>query len=77
MRQPATRDACAGRLRSRPKGTWEMVPIPFLHIWSFKGDQVCSVFDYFAGIEVRRRGLEKVRRRIRWWRRPGQAEAAG
>jgi hypothetical protein len=66
-----------GRFHSRPRGTWERIPIPFLHIWTVSGDQVLSVFDYFAGIEVRRRGLERVGRRFRWWRRADGAEAAG
>jgi hypothetical protein len=65
-----------GRLRSRPRGTWEMIPIPFLHVWTVSGDEVVSVFDYLAGIEVRRRGPEKGRR-ARWWRRTDEEEAAG
>ena len=66
-----------GRFHSRPRGTWEMVPIPFLHIWTVSGDQVVSVMDYFAGIEVRRRGMERVGRRIKWWRREDEGRAAG
>ena len=58
-----------GRYRTRPRGTWEVVPLPFIHIWSVAGEQVEGVFDYLAGIEVHRRGAESPRRRLRWWRR--------
>jgi hypothetical protein len=64
----------AGRFRTRPLGTWEVVPLPFIHIWSVgDNDQVRSVFDYFAGIEVKRRADVRPRRGWRLWRR---AEAA-
>lgn len=65
-----------GRFRSRPRGTWEMIAIPFIHIWTFSGDQVVSVFDYFAGIVVERRQAVDARRRFHWWRRGGEAEHA-
>jgi hypothetical protein len=64
----------SGRFRTRPRGTWEIVPLPFIHIWSVDEDeQVRGVFDYLAGIEVRRRSDLRVRRGWRFWRR---AEAA-
>lgn len=47
-----------GRFRARVRGSWEIVPLPFIHVWTFTGDQVRDVFDYFAGVEVRR--LEDV-----------------
>jgi hypothetical protein len=58
-----------GKFRTRPRGTWEVVPLPFIHIWTVdEDDRVRGVFDYLAGIEVRRR--EDVRRRDwRFWRR--------
>jgi hypothetical protein len=59
----------SGRFRTRPRGTWEVIPLPFIHIWSVDDEQVRGVFDYLAGIEVRRRGDERPRRRFRWWRR--------
>jgi hypothetical protein len=52
-----------GRYRLRPRGTWEVVTLPFLHIWSFAGDEVETVYDYISGIELRRRCAENVRRR--------------
>jgi hypothetical protein len=47
--------------------------LPFIHVWSVDDqDQVRGVFDYLAGIEVKR--LEDVRRREwRFWRRRGAA----
>jgi hypothetical protein len=64
----------SGRFRTRPRGTWEIIPLPFIHIWSVdEDDQVRGVFDYLAGIEVRRRSDLRPRRRWRMWRR---AEAA-
>lgn len=64
----------SGRFRTRPRGTWEIIPLPFIHIWSVDEDgQVRGVFDYLAGIEVKRRSdLRPPRRRRCWWR----AEAA-
>jgi hypothetical protein len=51
-----------GRFRARPKGSWDVLRLPFVHVWSVDGhDQVRAVFDYLAGIEVKR--LEDVRPR--------------
>ena len=58
-----------GRFRARPRGTWEVIPLPFIHIWSVADEQVEAVFDYLGGVEVRRRGAERPRRGLRWWRR--------
>jgi hypothetical protein len=52
----------AGRFRTRPRGTWEVMPLPFIHVWNLWGEEVEGVFDYLAGIEVRRRGTERPRR---------------
>ncbi|NLE22012.1 MAG: hypothetical protein GX624_04430 [Actinobacteria bacterium] len=60
----------AGRFRTRPRGTWEVIPLPFVHIWSVdRDDQVRGVFDYLAGIEVRRKTDVERRRGWRFWRR--------
>jgi hypothetical protein len=64
----------AGRFRTRPRGTWEVVRLPFIHIWSVGDDQVRGVFDYLAGIEVKRRADVRPRRGWRFGRR---AEATG
>ena len=50
-----------GRFRARLRGTWEVIPTPFIHVWSFADGQVKAVFDYFSGVELRR--VEDVRRR--------------
>lgn len=61
-----------GRFRTRPKGTWEVIKLPFIHIWSVgEGDQVRGVFDYLAGIEVKRREDVRPRRVWRLRRRSG------
>lgn len=59
----------AGKFRTRLKGSWEVMGLPFIHIWSVgEDDQVRSVFDYLAGIEVKRR--DDVRQHgLRSWRR--------
>jgi len=66
-----------GMFRSRPKGTWEVMPLPFVHIWRFDDqEQVRGVFDYFAGVEVVRLEDVRARRRRRFWR-DGDASAHG
>ncbi len=61
-----------GRFRTRPKGTWEVIKLPFIHIWSVgEDDQVRGVFDYLAGIEVKRREDVRPRRGWRLRRRSG------
>jgi hypothetical protein len=75
--QRHSRLVVGGRFRTRPRGAWEVVPLPFIHIWSVAGEQVEAVFDYLAGIEVRRRGTQRPGRRILWWRRPDDTRAAG
>ena len=65
----------AGRFRTRPRGSWEVIPLPFIHIWSVgDDDQVRGVFDYLAGIEVKRRADVPARRGLRFWRRADAAE---
>jgi hypothetical protein len=58
--QKKSRLVVGGRFRARLRGTWEVIPLPFIHVWSFTDDQVKGVFDYFGGVEVRR--LEDVRK---------------
>ena len=60
----------SGRFRTRPRGTWEIIPLPFIHIWTVgEDDQVRGVLDYLAGIEVKRKSDIRSRRRWRFWRR--------
>jgi hypothetical protein len=67
--QKKSRLVVGGRFRARLRGTWEVVPMPFIHVWGFADDQVRTVFDYFGGVEVRR--LEDVQnggwRGLRVW----------
>jgi len=62
-----------GTYRTRLRGTWEVLPVPFIHIWDFAGDQVESVLDYLSGIEVVRGEASRVRRRRSWPLRRGHA----
>jgi hypothetical protein len=66
----------AGRFRTRPRGTWEVMALPFIHVWNLgTDDQVRGVFDYLGGIEVKRRSdVRPPRRRWRFWRRPEATE---
>ena len=43
-----------GHIRVRPRGGWDVLPVPFAHIWKVAGDKVVSVRSYLDGIEVRR-----------------------
>lgn len=43
-----------GHIRVRPRGGWDVLPLPFAHIWKVAGDKVVSVRSYLDGIEVRR-----------------------
>ena len=72
--QRTCRLVVGGRFRARLRGTWEVIPLPFVHIWSFADGQVQAVFDYFGGVELRRRGYVRPRRGWRFWRR---ADALG
>ena len=60
----ARRLVVAGRFRTRPRGTWEVVPLPFIHIWSVADDEVKGVFDYLAGIEVQAQGRRAAAARV-------------
>ncbi len=43
-----------GRFRTRPRGSWDVMAVPFVHIWCFAGGRVVRVIDYLAGVELRR-----------------------
>jgi hypothetical protein len=77
--QKKSRLVVGGKFRARLRGTWEVIPVPFIHVWNLTDDQVKAVFDYFAGVEVRRledaqhsgwRGL-RVWLGLRAWRHAG------
>lgn len=59
-----------GRYRTRMRGSWDVIALPFLHIWNLAGDEVESVTDYLGDLEVLRRGAAQARRRWSWpWQR--------
>ena len=43
-----------GHYRVRVRGTWEMVELPFGHVWSFADGRVKSVHNVLDGFELRR-----------------------
>jgi hypothetical protein len=49
-----TRLAVGGRFRVRVRGTWEVLEVPFDHVWSFAGGRVQSVHNVLDGFELRR-----------------------
>jgi hypothetical protein len=69
--QQKCRLVVGGRFRARLRGTWEVMPLPFIHVWSLGDDQVQAVFDYFGGVELRRREdvRPRPRRGLLFWRR--------
>ena len=44
----------SGHFRVRPRGSWEVVVLPFSHIWNFAGGRVDKVASLLDGIEIRR-----------------------
>jgi hypothetical protein len=69
--QRTCRLVVGGRFRARLRGTWEVIPLPFVHVWTIGDDQVRAVFDYFGGVELRRREDAEKRRGWRFWPRAG------
>lgn len=45
-----------GHFRCRPKGGWEVLRLPFAHIWTILQGKVVSVVSYVDGIEIERAG---------------------
>lgn len=43
-----------GRFRARPRGSWDVMALPFVHIWCFDGDRLYRVIDCLGGVELRR-----------------------
>jgi len=51
------RHAClvvSGHVRVRPRGGWDVVVLPFVHIWSFAEGRVQKVVSFLEGVEVMR-----------------------
>jgi len=44
-----------GHYRTRPRGGWDVVRLPFAHVWRLGRDGVERVVSYLDGVELRRR----------------------
>jgi len=73
LSEKKSRLVVGGRFRARLRGTWEVMPLPFIHVWSFCDDQVQTVFDYFGGVELKRRVDVCPPHGRRFWRHAGVA----
>ncbi|MFA4965567.1 MAG: hypothetical protein WC709_08040 [Thermoleophilia bacterium] len=49
-----TRLLVVGRFRARPRGSWDVMVLPFAHIWYLVGGHVVRVVSYLDGVELRR-----------------------
>jgi hypothetical protein len=49
-----TRLTVTGRFRVRPRGSWEVLALPFSHIWEFASGRVDKVTSLLDGVELRR-----------------------
>jgi hypothetical protein len=43
-----------GLCRCRPKGSWEVVEVPFLHQWRLRDGRLTAVLSQFDAVELRR-----------------------
>ena len=43
-----------GHIWCRPRGSWEVMRVPFAHVWTLALDKVVSVLSYLDGIEIER-----------------------
>jgi hypothetical protein len=44
----------SGQFRVRPRGTWEVLALPFAHVWYFASGHVDRVESLLDGVELRR-----------------------
>jgi len=49
-----TRLMVAGHFRVRTRGSWEVLALPFSHLWDIAGDRVERVTSVLDGVELRR-----------------------
>jgi hypothetical protein len=54
MNRRRTRLTVSGRYRARIVGTWEVLALPFTHIWHLSSGQVDRVVSVLDGVELRR-----------------------
>ncbi len=63
-----------GHFRTRPRGGWDVIRLPFAHVWRFGDEGVESVVSYLDGVEVRRTrsGRRGGRAGVAWRRGTGR-----
>jgi len=54
FREEDERVIVTGHFRCRPRGSWEVLRLPFAHIWTAAQGRVVRVLSYFDGIEIAR-----------------------
>jgi len=54
MNRRGTTLTVIGRYRARVRGTWEVLALPFTHIWHFPSGRVEKVVSLLDGVEIRR-----------------------
>jgi hypothetical protein len=54
MNRRRTRLTVSGRFRVRPHGSWEVLALPFTHIWHLAGGRIDGVVSLMDGVELRR-----------------------
>jgi hypothetical protein len=57
MNRRQTRLTVAGHFRVRVRGSWEVLVLPFSHIWDIVGGRVVKVYSLLDGVELRRLAL--------------------
>jgi hypothetical protein len=58
-----------GHFRVRLRGTWEVMALPFTHIWKLANGRVDAVVSLLDGVELRRRAPARAAARRSWRRR--------
>ena len=54
MNRRGTKLTVIGRYRARVRGTWEVLALPFTHIWHIPSGRVDKVVSLLDGVEIRR-----------------------
>jgi hypothetical protein len=54
MKRRGTRLTVIGRYRVRARGSWEVLALPFSHVWAISGGRVERVTSVLDGVEIRR-----------------------
>jgi ketosteroid isomerase-like protein len=54
MNRRRTTVTVIGRYRARVRGTWEVLALPFTHIWHIPNGRVDKVVSLLDGVEIRR-----------------------